>query len=130
MGQWDTFERDDNILQTARSDGRAVQVWIEQEPGSGGKAQCEGLVRKLAGYPAFYEPSTGSKDARLSTFVSQCQGGNVRVIAGEWNREYIDEMTAVPTGRYRDMADATGGAYNKLAETGLLRNVQVRMRSR
>ena len=28
---------------------------------------------------------------------------------------FIDEMCAVPNGVYRDQADATGGAYNKLA---------------
>ena len=130
FGQWAADKRDSVIRQTAQADGRNVQVWMEQEPGSGGKYQCEALVRQLAGYPAFYEPSTGSKDARMVPFISQARGGNVRVVRGEWNRAYIDEMCALPTGRYRDMADATSGAYNKLAAVGILRQVQVRMRSR
>ena len=130
FGQWAADERDSVIRQTAQMDGRNVQVWMEQEPGSGGKYQCEALVRQLAGYPAFYEPSTGSKDARMVPFISQARGGNVRAVRGEWNRAYIDELCALPTGRYRDMADATSGAYNKLAAVGILRQVQVRMRSR
>jgi hypothetical protein len=28
---------------------------------------------------------------------------------------YLDELAAFPSGQYRDQADATGGAFNRLA---------------
>lgn len=114
-GHWLDAERDAVIRQTAEADGRAVPVWIEQEPGSGGKAQVAAIVRLLAGFNVQGETASGDKDVRLAPFAAQAGAGNVRLVQGDWNMAYIDEMCAVPHGKYRDQADATAGAFNKLA---------------
>src|SRR5690606_41776666 len=41
-GQWNATNREAVIKQTAQVDGQDVRVWIEQEPGSGGKESENG----------------------------------------------------------------------------------------
>ncbi|MCB0018368.1 MAG: terminase family protein, partial [Anaerolineales bacterium] len=52
-GQWSAQEREQIMRQTAEVDqqkyGR-VAIWIEQEPGSGGKESAEATIRNLAGF--------------------------------------------------------------------------------
>lgn len=118
-GQWATGTRDDIILQTAYLDrnrrGNTVAIWVEQEPGSGGKESAQLSVRLLSGFPVYTERVTGSKDVRLEPFRAQCEAGNVYLVKGAWNAEYIDELISIPNGRFRDQSDASSGSYNKLA---------------
>jgi predicted phage terminase large subunit-like protein len=117
-GQWAGDQRDSIILQTARLDaeqhGNRVIVWHEQEPGSGGKDSAVLLNRKLAGFPVHADKVTGSKDGRMGGLAAQAQAGNVRIKRAPWNAAYIDELCALPHGKYRDQADASSGAFNKL----------------
>ena len=57
---------------------------------------------------------TGDKDVRIEPFAAQAEAGNVKLVRGPWNGAYVDEMCAVPTGAFRDQADATAGGFNKL----------------
>lgn len=118
-GQWSSGERNRVMKQTADLDRQtydnAVVIWHEQEPGSGGKESAEATNRDLAAYPVFADKVTGSKDVRIEPFAAQAEAGNVRLVRGKWNGAYIDELCAIPNGRYRDQADATAGAFNHLA---------------
>ena len=117
-GQWSALEREQVIRQTAELDRQKyghVAVWIEQEPGSGGKESAEATVRNLAGFAVHVGRVTGSKDVRLEPFAAQAEALNVRLVSGAWCGNYIEEMCAVPNSQYRDQADATAGAFNKLA---------------
>lgn len=113
-GQWDTYERRQVMLQTAQMDGAAVPVHIEQEPGSSGLDSVRDEIRLLEGFPVFPDRPTGEKDVRLEPFAAQAGAGNILLLRGPWNGLYIDEMLAIPGGAYRDQADATAGAFNKL----------------
>jgi predicted phage terminase large subunit-like protein len=95
-----------------------VQIVIEQEPGSSGVDSVRHEIRMLGGHSVVADKVTGSKDIRLEPFASQAEAGNVQLKRGDWNGTYIDEMCAVPNGKYRDQADASGGAYNKLMSAG------------
>jgi predicted phage terminase large subunit-like protein len=121
-GQWSAYRREKVIRQTAQLDaqryGNSVRIWIEQEPGSGGKESAENTVRGLAGFPVRADRVTGDKDLRLEPFAAQCEAGSVHLLRGAWNLDFIEEMCAVPNGTFRDQADAAGGAFNKLAEAG------------
>lgn len=118
-GQWSAWEREKIILQTAQIDrGKGdVRIYIEQEPGSGGKESAQSTIRNLVGFSVFADRPTGDKDTRLEPFVAQAEAGNVHLVRGMWNTNYLDELTAIPNGRYRDQADATAGAFNKLARS-------------
>jgi predicted phage terminase large subunit-like protein len=114
-GQWSSLERNNVMLQTARHDGAACTIHIEQEPGSGGKESAETSVRMLAGYPVHAEPVTGDKVTRAQPLSAQCEAGNVKLVAAPWNEPYLAELHAFPVGAHDDQVDASSGAFNKLA---------------
>jgi len=120
-GQWSALERERVIEQTADLDDRGPHktiIYHEQEPGSGGKESAEATTRRLAGHAVYADKVTGSKDIRLDPFQAQCEAGNVYLVRGPWNEAFIEELCAIPNGRFRDQSDAAGGAFNKLTEGG------------
>lgn len=114
-GQWTAGDRDTIMLQTAELDGRDVDVVVEQEPGSAGKSDAASTVRLLAGFKVRAETHTKSKIERAQPYASQAQAGNVRLVAGEWNRAYIEELHNFPDAKHDDQVDASSGAFNRLA---------------
>lgn len=119
-GKWQTADRRRVMLETARTDGRGVVVGIEQEPGSSGLDSVRDEIALLREFACFADAPTGDKDTRLRPFQAQAQIDNVFLVRGAWNEGYIDEMCSVPHGKYRDQADATAGAYNRLIELARL----------
>lgn len=116
-GQWGAAERERVIKQTAQADGHGVDIWIEQEPGSGGKESAESTVRNLAGYKIRAERATGEKSIRAEPYAVQVEANNVKVLKAPWTQAFIDEHKTFPVGKYKDQVDAAGGAFNKLADT-------------
>lgn len=114
-GQWEAYERETIMRQTAMLDGLEVVIKIEQEPGSGGKDSAQASIRNLAGFRVSAEPSTGSKPDRADALATQWGAGNVFLIKGAWNAAYLDEMCAFNSGRYDDQVDASSGAFTALA---------------
>ena len=114
-GQWATDEREMRIKQVAQMDGPTVTVWMEQEPGSGGKDSARGTVKNLAGYSVRAEHPTGDKVHRADPFSVQVNWGNVVLVRAPWNREFLDELANFPFGRWKDQVDAAAGAFNKIA---------------
>lgn len=121
-GQWEALHREQVIKQTAMADAaryyNAVSIWLEQEPGSGGKESAENSIRMLAGYPVFADRVTGAKEIRWEPLIAQMQAGNVKLKMGAWNAEYIDEVCAIPNSTFKDQMDASAGAFAKLAAPG------------
>jgi len=116
-GQWGAPERERMIRQTAQADGVPVPVWIEQEPGSGGKESAESTVRNLAGFVCYADRVTGAKETRAEPFAAQVASGNVWLARGAWNRAFIDECAMFPVGKFKDQVDAASGAFVKLTQT-------------
>jgi len=120
-GQWSALDREQMILQTAHVDRElypTMKIFLEQEPGSGGKESAEASVRMLAGFRAEADKVTGSqgsKEVRADPFAAQWQAGNVRMVNAQWNRGYLDEHEMFPAGKYMDQVDASSGAFNKIA---------------
>jgi len=117
-GQWSALDRERMIKQTAEIDRqkyRVVKIFVEQEPGSGGKESAESTIRNLAGYSIEADKVTGAKEVRADPFAAQWQAGNVKLVSADWNRNYLDEHEHFPVGKYKDQVDASSGAFNKLA---------------
>jgi len=110
-GQWDAYERESIIKHTAEMDGKDVLVGIEQEPGSGGKESAQNTLRNLAGWLVKLDRPTGKKEIRSGPFAVQVNGRTVRMVKGEWNREYLDELMFWPHSKYKDQVDASSGAF-------------------
>lgn len=113
-GQWNTADRDKQIRQIAELDSRSVKQVGEQEPGSGGKESAENFIRLLAGFPVVTEKVSGSKESRADPFSSQVNAGNVRVVRGPWNKDYIEELRTFSHGKHDDQVDASSLAFNEL----------------
>ena len=103
------------VTQTAAIDGNSCRVWMEQEPGSSGVSVIANYAKLLAGYTFHGERATGPKEVRADNFAAQAEAGNVKIVKGDWNAAYLDELSAFPTGAHDDQVDATTGAFNKLA---------------
>ena len=119
-GQWSANEREQRLLQAAARDKticKRYSIWFEQEPGSGGKESAEASIRRFKAYDVHADRVTGSKEVRAEPYAGQVQNGNVYLLAGSWNREFLEEHEQFPYGKYKDQVDATAGAYNKLAST-------------
>ena len=115
-GQWESHDRERIIKSTAEVDGRAVVVWMEQEPGSGGKESAQGTIRNLAGHSVHAERPTGDKIYRADPYSVQVNDGNVILLRGDWNAVFVEEHRFFPHGTRKDQVDAAAGAFNKLAQ--------------
>lgn len=116
-GQWEASEREKVIKQVAVGDGSDVIIYIEQEPGSGGKESAENTIRNLAGFRCIADRPTGDKIKRADVFAVQLNAGNVYMKNGSWNAEYKRELEYFPYGKYKDQVDASSGAFNMLAKS-------------
>lgn len=93
-----------------------VKITVPQDPGQAGKEQANSYVKMLAGHPIETIRPTGSKENRANPFASQVQAGNVLMLRGDWNEEYLAELESFPDGSHDDMVDASSDAFNKLSE--------------
>lgn len=115
------MEVEHSLLSQAALDGAKVTVRLAQDPGQAGKAQAEGLVRKLAGYTVRVERPTGDKATRAAPFASQAEAGNVRIlVTGDpvrdaWVQPFLDELALFPAVAHDDQVDAAADAFNELA---------------
>jgi predicted phage terminase large subunit-like protein len=115
-GQWGSGEREKVIRQTAESDGIAVRIYVEQEPGSSGVDSVKTTVINLQGYAILPDKVTGDKITRANPMAAQAQAGNVKLVRGTWNEPYLRELHAFPSDDVPDdQVDASSGAFNKLA---------------
>lgn len=115
----DPGERDARIRDTARMDEARfpgnVRIAIEQSGGGGGKTESHGLVKALAGYAVEVVPAQSNKEARAVPFASQCQAGNVKLVAGDWIEAYLDELASFGGKGHDDQVDASSLAFATLA---------------
>lgn len=121
-GQWRTEIREKIIRKTAERDTVKTSVYIEQEPGSGGKESAENTVRNLAGFSCTPHSPKGDKVLRADVFASQVNIGNVFLLRGAWNEAFIEEFRFFPFGRYKDQVDSASSAFamlNKKKQVGV-----------
>jgi predicted phage terminase large subunit-like protein len=113
-GQWATDERNSKIKETAKQDGRSVRIRGPQDPSAAGKDAALVFTRLLAGYAVKTEPVSGSKELRADPFSAQVNAGNVRILRGEWNSAFLDELRSFPLGRHDDQVDAASDAFMEI----------------
>jgi predicted phage terminase large subunit-like protein len=113
-GWWNDDERETEMQNVAKTeDTKATAIRFEQEPGSAGLSVRRRTIKLFPGYDIKGRPASGKKEVRWKPLAAQWQGGNVLLLEGPWNREYLNEMNGVPNGR-KDYADASSAGYNEL----------------
>jgi len=100
---------------TADADGKAVHIDFPQDPGQAGKSQAEDLAAEFARFRVHYSTESGSKEVRQDAPAAQAEAGNVYIVRGDWNQDFLDELTTFPTGDYDDQADGFARAYHRTA---------------
>jgi phage terminase large subunit-like protein len=110
-------EREALIKQTADLDQQLygfVSIWVEQEPGSGGKESAEFTVANLTGHYVQADKVSRAKDVRAEPLSAQASVGRVKLLAADWTRGFLDELGNFPLGKLKDQVDAAAGAFNKM----------------
>lgn len=113
-GQWAEEMREHTIRHTAEADGTKTLIYHEQEPGSGGKDSAKATTRNLAGFIVEADRPQGDKIYRARPYAVQVNDGNVLLLRGEWNDDFIDEHRFFPYSKYKDQVDSASGAFTKL----------------
>lgn len=98
------------IKQTALLDGRNIFVGMEQEPGSSGKIVINHYQTKvLPGYAFWGNKVTGSKIHRAMPLNAAAEAGNIKLIKGDWNKAFLNEIELFPYGAHDDQIDGMSG---------------------
>lgn len=103
------------IKQTGQMDGTSVPIVLEREPGASGKDAAHTERQYLEGFTVKSRSATGSKPVRAGPFATQAEDGNVKLVRGEWNSQWLDEIDAFPGGSHDDDVDSASGAFSELS---------------
>ena len=98
---------------------RRTKIRLPQDPGQAGKDQKDSFIKYLAGFSLAIELESGSKVTRAEPFAAQWQAGNVDIVVGEWNEEYLSQLEGFPESKFKDMVDASSSAFNELEKTNI-----------
>jgi len=104
------------VAQTAALDGPSVEIWLEEEGGSSGKAVTATYrQRVLVGYTVRTWHTTGSKGERAKPVSAAAEAGNVFLVQAPWNAAFVDEVEkfGLPDV-HDDQVDALSGAHYAL----------------
>ena len=113
-GRWSSDERNARIVKAAREDGLSVKIMGAQDPGSAGVDAGNAFTRMLAGFTVKTQRVTGSKETRADPFSAQVNAGNVRIVEGDWNGAFVNELRTFPGGKHDDQVDAVSDGFTEL----------------
>jgi predicted phage terminase large subunit-like protein len=99
----------------SRAQGARYRLRWEQEPGSAAVREAARLVQLFAGLDAQTIRPEGDKVVRSRALAAQARAGNVYVVEGDWNEQFLREMHGFPDRPHDDIPDAASGAMNELA---------------
>lgn len=112
------------VRRTAETDGRSCMVGIAQDPGSSGVADKDNYVRLLAGFIIRINKPHADKITRAKPLSAQCEAGNVLLLRGPWNQEFLDELECFDGEHgHDDQVDAAADAMNEITGSLSILNV-------
>jgi predicted phage terminase large subunit-like protein len=104
---------------TAQQDGRSVKVLTWQDPGQAGKVDNTLTKGWLSGYRVESEVAREDKLVYAGPFSTQVEAGNVDLVAGPWNEEFLSELERFPDGKFKDQVDGASRAFMGVHNTGV-----------
>jgi len=102
------------LKNVAEQDGKKVAIRFEQEGGASGKRDAYNVVTALQGFDIQGVPSTKDKVKRAQPLAAQALAGNVKLLRGPWNEEWLTQMHGFPDLPHDDIPDSASGCYNAL----------------
>ena len=116
---------EDLVEQTAKLDSIKTKIFMEQEGGSSGKNTIDHYARKrLKGFTVYGVKPSGSKTLRAEPFCAAAEAGNVVLIRGAWNKDFLDEAEEFPTGDHDDQIDGCSGCFEALTRRPVVKTGQ------
>jgi predicted phage terminase large subunit-like protein len=114
---------EDQILETAKADGRKVSIRMEQEGGASGKNTIDHYrLDVLNGYDFKGVKPTLDKVARAIPVANSAEAGDYHVVQAVWTTEFINEVIQFPAkGVHDDQVDGFSGADEALENNKLIR---------
>lgn len=105
---------------TADLDGREVDIFLEQEPGSAGKREVDRYKTTLfKGYTFRAETSSGDKVTRAKPLSAACENGLVSLVRAPWNYAFLNDLTHFPDSKFHDdIVDAASASFEYLNRRG------------
>lgn len=100
------------VLNTARLDGIETTVGIEQDPAQAGIADALNYTKLLSGFDVEVVRASVDKVTRAKPASAQAEAGNIKLLRGTWNKDFLKELENFPGGGHADQVDATSGAFN------------------
>jgi predicted phage terminase large subunit-like protein len=113
----------------AAQDGKGTTIGFMQDPGSAGVAEAQATARALDGYHIKFAIASGDKETRAKPISAQVEAGNVKLVRGLWNEEFLRTVENFPVGKHDDEVDALSGAYETMQTIGGLGFMTVDCRS-
>jgi len=114
----------ETIKRTMLADGPKVTQWLEEDPGSAGKAEVSHLTRELGatttqpgddwlpqGFTVRTRRPMGSKVERANPVSAMAEQGHVKLVRAGWNEQFLRELHGFPDSAHDDQVDALSGAY-------------------
>lgn len=118
-------QRDNFIVDVCISDGPEV-LQLFEENDDGDKTVTHQLRQRLEPYGIGVEGAKPKNDkvVRSTNARSALQRGDMFLVDGRWNYDFVSELVRFPNGRHDDQVDAWSSAYNHL----VMRAVRVDIR--
>lgn len=99
------------MINTAKQDGINTMVAYMQDPGSAGLGEAQATARALAGFIVKYAVATGDKETRAKPASCQAEAGNMKIVRGPWNDDFLTELENFPDSPKKDQVDGLSGAF-------------------
>jgi predicted phage terminase large subunit-like protein len=111
-GYWEWDEILTKISQIAAFDGPTVPIYVEQEPGAGGKNQVAAVAKdaRLAAYSVRAHKPDGDKIMRANIWFAEASDGRIFILRGLWTNHFFSQLGSFPVGRKDDTIDSMSGA--------------------
>lgn len=95
-----------SIKATATQDGPGCTISLAQDPGQAGKWQVEFLISLLSSFTVKTDRPTGDKTTRAGPAATQAEFGKIKLVRGDWNKAFLEEVTTFPASKNDDIVDA------------------------
>lgn len=111
-------ENEKEIKLQANIDGYSVAIRMEEEGGASGTSLASHYQRNvLNGFGFKGVKNSKNKVVRAQGASAAAQAGNIYILKGDWNQEFIDELDAFQgLDEKNDQVDGLTGGYNALRE--------------
>jgi len=107
------------LRRVTNGDRPGTRFRMAQEPGSQGKLYIRSVARSVfRGRPFRGVRETGDKILRAETTADAAERGEIKLIRGAWNRDFLREVRQFPFGVHDDQVDALSGAYQEMTKRG------------